>query len=87
MNDKIDAAVEKLNTFIGRSLKCPMCGCMRFEVCDGFFTNEVKREDEMYSLTKSGVTIPTLPIVCLDCGFVSQHSIGVLGLLKKNSDK
>lgn len=71
---------------------CPMCGSQHFILADGYFSNTLQVDTKNVSLGGDG--IPTIPIVCSNCGFVSQHALGVLGLLpkeeneeKKNEDK
>jgi hypothetical protein len=66
---------------------CPMCGNHHFILADGYFSNTLQGDTKNLSL--GGAGIPTIPIVCSNCGFVSQHALGVLGLLPKeeNEDK
>ena len=60
---------------------CPMCGNKHFALVDGYFSHAIQTDLERVSLGGSG--IPTIPIICSKCGFVSQHALGVLGLLPK----
>ena len=80
-NRKMEQGIDALNAIFNGSLRCPMCGGDDFEVADGFIRNGIQKE--LSSIVVGGRSIPTLPIVCKRCGFVSQHAIGVLGLLKK----
>ena len=63
------------------SLTCPMCKHNKFAMADGYFTNGL--QDKIGSLNFGGVVIPTIAIICTNCGFVSQHALGSLGLLPK----
>lgn len=57
--------------------KCPICGCTHFRMLDGFSQNrfiDFTSKDKMY-------TIPVVSIGCENCGFISQHALGALGLL------
>ncbi len=57
--------------------KCPICGCIHFRMLDGFSQNKFinfTSKDKMY-------TIPVISIGCENCGFISQHALGALGLL------
>ncbi len=58
---------------------CPMCGRNNF-MHAGYFKQFLHTNPDEAST--GGVEIPTIAIVCLNCGFVSQHAVGILGLLK-----
>lgn len=64
---------------------CPMCGNKHFVLADGYFNNTLQADIVKLSLGGSG--IPTAPIICSNCGFVSEHALGVLGLLPKDEKK
>jgi hypothetical protein len=63
-------------------LVCPMCQNKNFIIADGYFINNM--QTQFNSLSIGGPAIPTIAIICNNCGFVSQHALGVLGLLPKN---
>jgi len=63
-------------------LTCPMCKSKNFILADGYFNNTI--QDNFQGLSIGGPSIPTIPIVCGQCGFVSQHALGVLGKLPKD---
>lgn len=72
--------VRKLNErFRSNGLKCPMCGNNHFILGDGYF-NAVIQED-IKSFHIGGSTIPSIPIICDRCGFISSHALGILGML------
>lgn len=79
--EKQKEIIEILNKKLGDS-PCPMCGNKNFSFVDGYIRNSV--QDDTQSLIIGGKNIPTVAIVCQNCGFVSQHAIGMLGLLKEN---
>jgi hypothetical protein len=64
------------------TLTCPMCQNKSFSMAEGYFLNTIQADIE--SLALGGQVIPTIGIICNNCGFVSQHAIGRLGLLPKN---
>jgi hypothetical protein len=66
------------------TLICPMCQNKNFTMADGYFSNTLQSDYNVLAL--DGQVIPTIGIVCNNCGFVSQHAIGRLGLLKKNEE-
>jgi uncharacterized protein (DUF983 family) len=59
---------------------CPMCSKGAFTLLDGFFNHPVQAELSA-TVAFGGPTIPTIAIACTNCGFISQHAAGVLGLL------
>ena len=74
---------EKIEKF-----ECPFCHKSKFTIVDGYLPNNL--QDHLNGLTIGGPMMPTIAIVCNYCGFVSQHSLGVLGLMddiKNNADK
>jgi predicted RNA-binding Zn-ribbon protein involved in translation (DUF1610 family) len=60
---------------------CPMCGCAHFTIADGYFNHSMQANVTNVSI--GGPSIPTIAIVCEHCGFVSQHALGILGLIKQ----
>lgn len=73
------ALVEK----IGRPFECPICHSQSFTIVDGYLVQGL--QDNMNSIVLgNGPIIPSVAIVCIRCGFMSQHNLGVLGLIKKN---
>lgn len=64
---------------------CPMCGNNNFVVADAYFSNTL--QPQLGTTSLGGPSIPTIPIICSKCGFVSQHALGMLGLLPKEEEK
>lgn len=81
---KRDEIIEKLKE-LGASKPCPRCGNKSFIIADGYFQNTV--QNDLHHTTLGGKILPTAMIVCDQCGFVSQHSLGVLGLLPESGEK
>ena len=65
------------------NLQCPMCKTKAFSLADGYFVNTM--QSDFNSLSLGGQAIPTVAIICNNCGFVSQHAVGSLGLLPKEN--
>ena len=59
---------------------CPMCGNKNFILADGYFTNTIQSNPKA-GFILGGPSIPTIAIICSNCGFTSQHALGALGLL------
>ena len=64
------------------TLTCPMCHNKGFTMADGYFLNSM--QVDLTSVSLGGQAIPTIAVICNNCGFISQHALGSLGLLPKN---
>lgn len=62
----------------GRSEACPMCCNENFLMIDACLVNVL--QSDVKNVTLTGDYIPTLAIVCDNCGFLSQHAVGALGI-------
>jgi hypothetical protein len=63
----------------GVRLPCPRCGNPNFTLLDGYFTQPVSTE--IGTLVLGGPTVPSIVTACTQCGYLSQHALGALGLL------
>jgi len=75
----------KVLTDRGAVLPCPRCGNDDFTLLDGYFNQII--QDEPRGIVLGGRTIPSIVIACKRCGYLSQHALGVLGLLPKEENK
>jgi hypothetical protein len=75
---------ERFNKF-SQQLKCPMCGNSQFTLADAYLRHDL--QNELNSMSLGGPSIPSIAIICNNCGFISQHAIGILGLLPKEESK
>jgi len=66
-----------------KDLTCPMCQNHDFVITDGYFITSLQNDLDSIRIG-GGSSLATIPIVCGNCGFVSQHSLKVLGLLPGN---
>lgn len=64
-------------------LECPMCHSQSFSIIDGYILDNPQESLNSYSL--GGNFIPSVAIVCNNCGFISRHALGSLGLINKNA--
>lgn len=71
--------IDKLNEK-GVRAPCPMCGNKNFVLADGYFNHPIQSNPRA-GLVIGGPSIPTIAIICSNCGFTSQHALGALGLL------
>jgi hypothetical protein len=68
----------------GANMPCPRCGNDSFTLLDGYFNQIIQEEPK--GIVLSGRTIPTIVIACNRCGFLSQHALGILGLIPKDEN-
>ncbi len=79
-SEEKDRIARKLNQkFNGTGVKCPMCGNKHFIIADGYFNTTM--QNDLKSITMGGPSIPSIPIICSQCGFISLHALGIIGLL------
>jgi len=63
---------------------CPRCGNPKFTLVEGFFNQPLSGDLSSASGAMAfsrGPTVPSVVTACTNCGFLSQHALGVLGLL------
>lgn len=75
-----DEIIKKLQTK-GMPKGCPWCGTNTWTIADGYFNNTL--QGSLQGFVFGGAFIPSIAVVCNNCGFMSQHAIGALGLLPK----
>ena len=56
---------------------CSRCGTDNFSLNDGFFMDLV---GDGKNFVLGGPAIPSIVIICTNCGAIYQHALGVLGL-------
>ncbi len=63
----------------GADQPCPRCGNNGFTLLNGYVSEPIQADTSNVLL--GGPTIPTVITVCNQCGYMSQHAMGALGLL------
>ena len=67
------------------ALPCPRCGGNRsFTLMEWYFTQSIQPSVGR-GLVIGGPAIPSVVVVCTQCGFMAQHALGVLGLMPPTS--
>ena len=69
----------------GAIMPCPRCANNNFTLLDGYFNQPIQQE--LSGMIIGGPAVPSAVIVCNKCGYMSQHALGVLGLLPKTEEK
>lgn len=69
----------------GAKLPCPRCGNNSFTLLDGYFNQTI--QTELKGMVIGGPSVPSVVVACNQCGYLSQHALGTLGLLPKEEVK
>lgn len=70
----LNKIIEKVNPVYS----CPLCGNNKATLIDGLLNNYIVDFKKMGSVQLGGTSVPVAMLACTKCGFISQHSIGVL---------
>ena len=82
---------DKRNTIIkileerGVLLPCPRCSKNEFELLDGYFNQPI--QGALPGMVLGGPSVPSIGVVCKNCGFISQHALGALGLMPESKSE
>ena len=60
--------------------KCPICHSSSFTIADGYLANTL--QDNLNSIQLGGTFLPSVALVCTNCGFTSLHNTKILVLDK-----
>jgi len=63
---------------------CPMCGNKQWTLADSYVKPLVQNQIEVNRaghVRPNDGFLPLVALICNQCGFTSQHSVGMLGLL------
>jgi len=83
-DDNKNKIIEELKKRIS-VFECPFCKHREFALGGGYFAHDLQQD--LGSRQIGGINIPTVPIICKNCGFVAEFAAGTLGLLPKGEDK
>ncbi len=64
------------------SLECPICKSSNFELGGGYFAHDL--QEDLKNRRMGGINIPTVPLICKNCGYLLEFAAGTLGLLPKD---
>ena len=63
-------------------LQCPICRKGHFALIDGYASCSIN--EDYHTLNLGGRMIPYVMLVCDNCGFISHHALGTLGLMTEH---
>lgn len=66
---------------------CHRCGHESFTILEGFSNIRLELDLTMVGFLIGGPTLPVVNIVCNNCGAITSHAIGALGMLSKETEK
>lgn len=69
----------------GAVRSCPRCGKEKFTLTDGYFADVLQTDLNIFRVT--GSSVPSIAVICDNCGYISQHALGALGLLPQEVKK
>ncbi len=72
--------IAKILTERGATKPCHRCGHTKFVVIDGYTTYSLQ-DDLDGAITFGGSAVPVALVACENCGSITPHAVGVLGLL------
>jgi hypothetical protein len=64
---------------------CPRCSGSKFTIMDNFGKTTLNQDLGGYVL--GGPFVPFIVVICNNCGFMSQHAVGVLGVSNKSDEE
>ncbi|MAZ65552.1 MAG: hypothetical protein CMF25_00385 [Kangiellaceae bacterium] len=79
---RLDECVQALNSR-GVKLPCPRCGQKSFSIVAETI---IPINDKPNVVAVGGPSIPTIIVACDNCGYITQHAQGPLGLLKEGGN-
>jgi hypothetical protein len=87
VSEEVKGEIEQILHERGVKAGCPRCGAREFAVIvEGYVAVFLQPTDPKVASVQ-GANIPAVALVCRNCGFISQHALGVLGLMPKRQAK
>lgn len=75
---QIQKIIDTLKSKAG-DFQCPICRSKNFSLNDGYFAHDLQAN--LKERVIGGRNIPTIPVVCTQCGYMLEFAVGTLGLL------
>lgn len=69
----------------GALMPCPRCTNQKFTLLDGYFNQPIQQK--LTGMVIGGPAVPSVVLVCNNCGYMSQHALGALGLMPQTEEK
>lgn len=72
----INALSQRVSSFV-----CPICHQSKYTFVDGYTVDPV--QEDYKGMQLGGKIMPSVMLVCNNCGHIDRFSLGVLGLMEK----
>lgn len=82
--NQIEKIIDALKTKAG-DFECPVCKKKNFNLNAGYFAHDL--QTDLKQRIMGGINIPTVPVVCSNCGLLLEFAAGTLGLLPEELSK
>jgi transcription elongation factor Elf1 len=82
--EKQSEIVQSLNAKLPGGLKCPVCEAKQFSLVDGYFAHDI--QPNLENRRMGGINVPTVPVVCSNCGYIMEFAAARLIDLPKKDD-
>lgn len=69
----------------GANRHCARCGRAEFSILDG--VNMIQLQDSTEGLSFGGNSVPSVLVACVNCGAITFHALGALGLLPPTEEE
>ena len=79
MNEERKRLIVKVLSQRVSSIVCPICHQSKYSFVDGYTIDPV--QDDYKAVQLGGKIIPSVMLVCNNCGHIDRFSLGVLGLM------
>lgn len=76
----INALSQRVGSFV-----CPICHQSKYTFVDGYTVDAVR--EDYKAILLGGRLIPSVMLVCNNCGHIDRFSLGVLGLLEQGEQQ
>lgn len=66
-------------------IACPICHQSKYTLLDGYFVDVI--QDKYQGMQLGGRLLPSVMLVCNNCGHLESFSLGALGLMESEDKK
>jgi len=82
--DQFHTKIVKKLEALGATKPCHRCGKEEFTVVDQY--SDIKIQKELGKFIIGGSSIPSVITICKNCGAITQHALGALGMLPEQEE-
>lgn len=86
INKKVKDEIVRILVEKGVNKPCSRCNHTSFSILDGFINLPLSDEVISGSIIIGGTNVPCAIVACNNCGHLSYHAIGALGMLDESKE-